>query len=98
MKKLQGLFRGYCFQQMKSGNCSSTKCKTCCVQNAFNKIYGGIIATDIIKEFDPEDFKTALECHCCKQLKTFKCNNRDCTYCVVNEVINLLSSFKQKAQ
>ena len=97
MKELQSMFRGYCFQQMKIGTCSAEKCKTCCVQNAFNKIYGGIIATDIIKDFDPESFKLALESYCCKQMKSFKCNNCDCAYCAVNNVIELLSESEAKA-
>ncbi len=97
MKKLQSMFRGYCFQQMQTGTCSVKKCKSCCVQSAFNKIYGGIIATDIIKDFDPEEFKSALESYCCNQLKTFKCDSCDCAYCSVNDLINLLSSLEQQA-
>ena len=98
MKKLQGMFRGYCFQQMKLGNCSANKCKSCYIQQAFNKVYSGIIATDIIKEFDPEQFKLALESYCCKQMKASKCNNCDCAYCAVDNLIDSLSSLEKKAQ
>ena len=98
MKKLQSMFRGYCFQQMKLGTCSAGKCKHCYVQIVHDKICGPRIASDIDKDFDPEKFRLALESYCCKQMKAFQCNNRDCTYCAVNEFINLLSSLERQAQ
>lgn len=98
MKELQGMFRGYCFQKMQTGTCSAEKCKTCCIQWAFNRIFGGIIATDIIKDFDPEKFQTALESYCCRQMKSFKCDNHNCKYCSVNEVITTISSLSKQAQ
>ena len=92
------MFRGYCFQKMKTGTCSASKCKNCCVQMAHDKICGARIASDIVKDFDPEKFKLALESYCCKQMKSFNCNNHDCMYCAVNDLINLLSSLERQAQ